>query len=91
MSKDDGQDEYEYQRDMAICRDAAIFVLPPRNFSRPEAVRKAKEIDLAQRSAMGDVTGAKATLAEAQSPVPAPGTEHQIEAIAAELYEEYFG
>lgn len=90
MTKDEhlsGQEEAcQDAREERICRDAAILVT--QGYSRAAALSKAEEIQHAQDDADGDVTGATATLAECQSPKLTPGTEAQVAAIAAELFQQ---
>lgn len=83
----DQEDEFQDARARAICHDAAIFVV--NGYERSSAVDRATEIFEAQQEAENDVTGAKGTLAEAQSPNMPKGKEAQVHAIAQELYEAY--
>ncbi|RRD41419.1 hypothetical protein EII18_09420 [Comamonadaceae bacterium OH3737_COT-264] len=62
----DQEDEFQDARARAICHNAAIFVV--NGYERSSAVDRATEIFEAQQEAENDVTGAKGTLAEAQSP-----------------------
>lgn len=84
----DQEDESQETGARAICHDAAIFVV--NGYERPSAVERATKIFEAQQEAENDVTGAKGTLAEAQSPNMPKGKEAQVHAIAQELYEAYF-
>jgi hypothetical protein len=81
----EAEDDFNQARERAICHDAGILVT--QGFSRNEALAKAESIFEAQQDAMNDVTGAKATLAEAQSPQMPEGAAAQVAAIAQKLYE----
>jgi hypothetical protein len=83
---DDQEEQYRNDRNMAICRNAAILIVNEK-FSRLDALEKAQDIFIAQEEADADVTGAKGTLAEAQSPTVKLGTEAQVAAITQELFE----
>lgn len=90
MTKDEDieaqEQQYKDNCEKQICQDAAILILE--KFTRQEALKKAEDIHAAQEEAANDVTGAKATLAECQSPRLKLGTENQVAVIAAELYQQ---
>ena len=88
LALQDAEDEFNEARDLAICHDAAIFVID--GYSRDSAIKKATEIFGTQQEAGNDPTGTIGTLAEAQSPNMQAGKGAQVKAIAQELYSEYF-
>lgn len=83
----DQEDKFKDARARAICHDAAILVV--NGYERSFAVVRATEIFEAQQGAENDVTGARGTLAEAQSPEMPKGKEVQVHAIEKDLYDKY--
>lgn len=82
------EDKFQEARIRAICLDAAILVV--NGGGRASAIDSATEIFDAQQDTDNDVTGAKGTLAEAQSPRMPKGKEAQVHAIAKALHDTYF-
>ncbi|MBA5605382.1 hypothetical protein H3H36_08415 [Duganella sp. FT3S] len=91
MSKDAhlaaGEEEFKDARARVISTYAGRLVVQG-DYSRQDAWMKAEAIFEAQREASDDVTGVKATLAEAQSPQVPEGKEAQAEAIGNDIYEK---
>lgn len=91
MNKDEHLEEqerlYQEANEKRILDDAAALVR--QGYERPDAVKKARDINQAQQDALNDPTGVLETLAEARSPEAPTDNVPKTIAIAASLKDQF--